>query len=122
MEEGGKDACQGDSGSPMMKIDPITGQSRVIGIVSAGIGCALPKLPGLYTRVSAFIPWIMQFMNLVFPDKVPHDSDLSPVSTITTTGFNPTKSSVHSTKATNHIPVTSPSSIRFNATTYISFG
>jgi secreted trypsin-like serine protease len=106
----------------MMQIDPITGQSRVIGIVSAGIGCALPKLPGLYTRVSAFIPWIYQFINLVIPDKVPHDSDLSPVSTIITTGFNPTKSSVPSTKVTNYIPVTSPSSNKLNTSTYVSFG
>lgn len=103
-----------------MKIDPTTGQTRVIGIVSAGIGCALPKLPGLYTRVSAYIPWISQFLNVVVLDKVSHASDLKPYSNITTTSFNPTVSYVQSTKVTN--PVTSPSSIRFNTSTYVSFG
>lgn len=64
LEEGGKDACQGDSGSPMMKMDKTSGQAMAIGIVSAGIGCALPKLPGLYTRISAFIPWIKNSINV----------------------------------------------------------
>ncbi|KAH9402019.1 hypothetical protein TYRP_016591 [Tyrophagus putrescentiae] len=58
LEKGGQDACQGDSGSPLMVTDPITSRVSVIGIVSAGIGCALPKLPGLYTRVTAYTDWI----------------------------------------------------------------
>lgn len=56
--DGGKDACQGDSGGPMMMRNETSGQFVLIGIVSAGIGCALPHLPGLYTRVNAFLPWI----------------------------------------------------------------
>ena len=75
LEEGGKDACQGDSGSPMMKMDKTSGQAMAIGIVSAGIGCALPKLPGLYTRISAFIPWIKNSINVqdkpILPPQVP---------------------------------------------------
>ena len=62
LEEGGKDACQGDSGSPMLRMDQNNGQAMAIGIVSAGIGCALPKLPGLYTRIASYLPWISKQM------------------------------------------------------------
>lgn len=48
LPEGGKDACSADSGGPML----IGG--RLAGIVSWGNGCALPRKPGVYTRVAAF--------------------------------------------------------------------
>lgn len=55
-KNGGKDACHGDSGGPLLsKID---GHYVVVGVVSTGIGCARPLLPGLYSRVSSYIGWI----------------------------------------------------------------
>lgn len=54
--KGGIDACQMDSGGPLIW------QKKLIGIVSWGIGCALPNKPGVYTRVSALIPWIAEQM------------------------------------------------------------
>jgi secreted trypsin-like serine protease len=57
-EEGGKDTCAGDSGGPLAIENMVAGDQTQVGIVSWGLGCGLPGLYGVYTRVSQYADWI----------------------------------------------------------------
>ncbi|XP_017779613.1 PREDICTED: transmembrane protease serine 9-like [Nicrophorus vespilloides] len=64
-KEGGKDACQGDSGGPLLCRDKYDKDRWFVGgIVSWGIKCAHPHLPGVYAYVPKYIPWILQQMSI----------------------------------------------------------
>ncbi|XP_044265432.1 ovochymase-1-like [Tribolium madens] len=53
-----KDACQSDSGGPILWQDPNTRRLQLLGIISYGIGCATSR-PGVNTRVTSYLRWIV---------------------------------------------------------------
>merc|ERR1712156_106679 len=55
-----KDSCRGDSGGPLVVPASATDDTAVIvGVVSFGPrGCAVNGYPGIYARVTNFLPWI----------------------------------------------------------------
>lgn len=54
-----KSVCQGDSGGPLVCQDKIGSPWEVHGITSFGpIGCVMNKKPSVFTRSSAYLPWI----------------------------------------------------------------
>nr|XP_049600320.1 transmembrane protease serine 9 isoform X5 [Syngnathus scovelli] len=56
LRDGGNDICQGDGGGPLVSRQ---GSVWVLsGVLSFGLGCAWPKIPGVYTRVSQYQDWI----------------------------------------------------------------
>ncbi|CAF3934950.1 unnamed protein product [Rotaria sordida] len=82
---GGKDTCQGDSGGPLMAF--VDNRWVLAGITSFGDGCAKEGYPGVYTRVSSFIPFINSNV----------DSPVTEITTVSsspsTTGYNNNQSS-----------------------------
>ena len=57
-KEGGRDSCQADSGGALTV--EAGGEFQVAGVVSAGIGCGRPGLPGIYTDVTHYHKWIVE--------------------------------------------------------------
>ncbi|KAJ2938769.1 hypothetical protein O0L34_g3390 [Tuta absoluta] len=56
----GKDSCRGDSGGALMGRVPTADNWFAIGVVSYGPSpCGTPGWPGVYTRVGAYVDWIV---------------------------------------------------------------
>lgn len=55
---GGRDACQGDTGGPLI-VD-----EQLVGLVSWGRGCGRPGYPSVYTYVPSLKPWIDEIIEL----------------------------------------------------------
>nr|KAF6382814.1 mannan binding lectin serine peptidase 1 [Pipistrellus kuhlii] len=59
-KEGGKDACAGDSGGPMVTLDKETDQWYQVGVVSWGKDCGKKDLYGVYSYVYSNRDWIQR--------------------------------------------------------------
>jgi len=73
---GGIDTCQGDSGGPLV-VSAAAGMV-LSGLTSVGNDCALANFPGIYTRITTFLPWINQYVPP--PTSIPNP----PINVITT--------------------------------------
>ncbi|XP_047476861.1 venom protease-like [Penaeus chinensis] len=56
--KGSTDSCGGDSGGPL---NYLGGDKRyyVVGVVSFAVDCARPEFPGVYTRVTSYLDWLV---------------------------------------------------------------
>ena len=68
-EQGGKDSCQGDSGGPFICLE--NDKPVITGVVSFGFKCAFPGFPGVYARVTKYLPWIKSNMETGTPAPPP---------------------------------------------------
>ena len=73
---GGKDACHGDSGGPLICV--VDNEPVLYGVVSWGRECALPDFPGIYGKVSSIIDWIED-------NTISWETTIEPTTTATTT-------------------------------------
>ncbi|RZC39838.1 Trypsin domain containing protein [Asbolus verrucosus] len=55
---GRRDSCHGDSGGPLVA------KNVLVGVVSWGVGCALPSTPGIYTNVPALRHFIRKITGM----------------------------------------------------------
>ncbi|CAG9834361.1 unnamed protein product [Diabrotica balteata] len=57
----GKDACQHDSGGPVIWQDPVSRRLYTVGVISYGLGCATNR-PAVNTRVTSYLDWIVSII------------------------------------------------------------
>lgn len=56
------DACQGDSGGPLF-VESGFNRHEQFGVISFGIGCGTENSPGIYSRLTTFLPWVKRIIS-----------------------------------------------------------
>lgn len=105
----GKDACQSDSGGPLL--NALTGEQ--VGIVSFGLGCGQINVPGVYARVSAYVDWIDEQVCLL--SKNPPETCPTTAPTAAPTGTPSISPSAAPSVSPSKEPSVSPSSLPTSA-------
>lgn len=63
--ESGLASCAGESGAPLMLEEVGKSRQFLIGVSSYGPrNCDSGEYPGVFTRISSFLPWILDNMKL----------------------------------------------------------
>jgi len=57
------DTCMGDSGGPLVHQASIDGQLRYVQLGIVSFGSTECRSPGVYTRVTSYIEWILKVVN-----------------------------------------------------------
>ena len=73
-KEANVDACEGDSGGPLIKTGNGPRSDVQIGIISWGSGCA-NSFPGVYTRVAEIKDWIDLTICEISPSNCPNEDE-----------------------------------------------
>ncbi|WP_027186356.1 S1 family serine peptidase [Desulfovibrio inopinatus] len=72
---GGKDACSGDSGGPLLVPTADNSEYVLAGVTSWGEGCAQPDLPGIWTKISVLASWVTSYTDETVPSYDFSDAD-----------------------------------------------
>ena len=62
---------QGDSGGPLLLKGNTTDEDILLGVVSWADGCADPRFPDVYTRISSVASWIIEQVCELSPEDAP---------------------------------------------------
>jgi len=71
------DTCQGDSGGPLAV--GYGGVPVLAGITSVGNECARVGYPGIYTRITSFIPWLLEYLPVTQSPTAPQSVQVTPL-------------------------------------------